>query len=178
MDWMKLTRRANTLLASVALATLAACGGGGGSDGDSNANGASAAGIDKYVGSWQSNCISETVSTEQGPVTASARLFVTNTKVSDTVLSVVTGSKGYLGSTCSGTAYYSDDALSTETATLTGTGTVGGQSVDKFSYAGTDGNYLNIAQLSGGKLYLGSDEDLDASGYPTALDTSFYLTKR
>jgi hypothetical protein len=148
-----------SILVAVSAIVLVACGGGS----DSPSTGA----IDKYVGTWVSNCDS-----------LRERNYVTITKASDTVLNYSIEYRQWSDAGCTtGMSVLPDSA--TGTLTFTGTKTVGADTVDKYVQVVVgvgviqSGTFNEIVKFSGASFQLGDSEGvLDSEQYPTALDPS------
>lgn len=135
-------------LAAATIATLAACGGGGGGGGDAgDAGDASVAGsspaaadpIDKYMGTFVSNCRAPDpgVTLSAGGSTLQTQwTWSTPTKVSATKATFVLTLRTYASKDCSGQAYstLTVPADGNTYMQVDGTATIGTQTVDKMTF--------------------------------------------
>jgi len=210
------------LSAALMAAALSACGGGG-SDSTTESNpassagnpsggtttttpvGTSAAGADKYVGTWVSGCADSVAVAASAPTVALKQTVAyTFAKVSDAKASLVQVTNIYASTGCTGAALATHtNAVSSNALVIDGTATVDGSSVDKvtvtigaiggLSAGGTinlngivyPGNYFmvtsttkNLTKLAGNALNFGNTAALDAQGYPTALNSNLTYTKQ
>jgi len=118
------------------------------------------AGIDKYSGSWVSNCL-----TNAGDTTQSGTYKMTYTKSSGNVLSVTTSASVYVGAACAGTASPSK-SFATTTATLTYVDTA---TDGRDRFVGQSSTTAKVALKVVGNLLYTYDELTvkDADGYPS-----------
>lgn len=196
------------LFALVAVsATLAACGGGGGgSDAATPAVNPSSS-ASKYAGSWASICEKSSEiaikSVASSTVTTPAYTITTLKNAAATGASTFAAQleeKIFDNTTCAGTAKATQSQ--TVTFTIDGTASSNGKTADKVTIvitpigglsAGTTitingvvypGDYFTrggtskeLFLIDGNKLYSG-DSALDASGYPTTIDLTNFLTRQ
>jgi len=160
--------------AASAAVLVAACGGGGGGGGSSLT---ASDPTDKYVGTW-TNCL--VVPVPSGP-TVSALTSFTATKIDATHGSFTTTVTVFATTNCT-VLMLSDPVLVPE---LSGKGTIdsvgtGPSGSDKITFTpSTLPSFKDIALVTGGQLQFGdAGSAKDAQGYPTALDSSFILTKQ
>jgi hypothetical protein len=148
-----------SILAAVATAVLAACGGGGGD----------AAPADKYVGTWTKACEID------GRASASGEL--TLNKASDNSLTGSLTVRGFNNTTCAGTPGATRSAPAA--VTIDGTGTAEGKTVDKVTAVLGDEAGKDIFLVEGNRLFESPENSpKDAQGYPTTLDLASAWTKR
>lgn len=153
-------------LAASLLAT--ACGGG---DDPALPGDASGDAVAKYIGSWESDCYSDS------GASAKARADFTKTSATSFTGSVV--AYAYLGTSCSGPSVRDDKVLTNMSMTFVGTKTVEGATVDKFSGASDQGNGKVVMYANGDVLRLGDvDGPEDAEGYAESFYDSRYTLKR
>jgi len=192
-------------LAAVALA-LSACGGGGEDSGASTATAlSSVAAADKYVGSWLSDCQDSPVELDTAAGVALKETYrLTFTKTADNQLTYAYVNDIYPSAGCTGTPLASNTInVPTNTFTIDGTAVVGADVVDKVTvHRGNVGGiaagghlvvkhlvypgdyftivktYKDITLIDGTHLYFGDDKNLDAQGYPKAVDKSVKFVKQ
>ncbi len=177
-----LTRMASLVSAAGAALLIAACGGGGGT-----ATTTAADPVDKYLGTWGTTACFVDAATG---VSFNNTVF-TATKIDATRASFTTTASGFANPSC--TAPPAATLSLTETAVHDGTATVDGKTVDRFTntnvtFTVTDATGTtttpfpddkDIAFVNGNQLQFGDGTSPpDAQGYPTALDTTFVLTRR
>lgn len=162
------------LISAGAAASIAACGGGGG-DGSTSALTA-ADPTDKYVGTW-TNCL---VVTANG-ITVSALTSFTATKIDATHGSVTTTVTGFANGSCAPPAVTAAIAVPELSGTVTidspGSGPSGS---DKITVTpSTLPSFKELALVTGSQLQFSDPFSAkDTQGYPTALDSSFILTRQ
>jgi hypothetical protein len=154
-------KRANLAPASLFAIFLLACGG---SDGTSGSTPAAA--IDKYAGTW-SSCVVVDGKAEENTFSV--------TRSGDTKGVFASRQSSYAFAECTGTPISSKGSLGT--FDLTGTKTIGSETVDKAAVTeSTRTPYLQVFLVREGAkptLTFGRiDGELDAEGYPVALDNS------
>lgn len=160
--------------AASAAVLVAACGGGGGG-GPSALT--SFEPVDKYVGTW-TNCL---VVTFPGSPTVSALTSFTATKIDATHGTFTTTVTVFATTDCT-VLMLSDPVPVPE---LSGSGSIdsvgtGPSGSDKITITpSTLPSFKDLALVTGGQLQFGdAGSAKDAQGYPTALDSSFILTKQ
>ena len=152
---MKLTHRIKILGLSMAVATLAACGGG---DDDPLPTDASTDAVAKYVGSWKSDCYSDSG--------ASAHLRADFTKAAADTLGGSVIVYYYVGSSCSGPSVKDDKVLSNVSLKTVGTKAVGGVTADTFLGGSDQGTKKVVLYTDGSTLQIGDPDGAeDAEGY-------------
>ena len=144
---------------------LGACGG---SPDDALPGDTSADAIAPFIGSWQSDCYSESG--------ASARLYADFSKVSPTGFSGKITGYAYVGTSCSGPAVKNKDVLTNMSMAIAGTKSVDGVEATLFSGSSDQGTGKTILYPNGSTLKVGDDKSAkDAAGYPSAFYTyNFY----
>lgn len=160
--------------AASAAVLVAACGGGGGGGGSSLTASDPA---DKYIGTW-TNCLVVTV---PGSPTISALTSFTATKTDATHGSFTTTVTVFATSNCA-VLKLADPVPVPElsgSAAIDSVGT-GPSGSDKITITpSTLPSFKDLALVTGGQLQFGdAGSAKDAQGYPTALDSSFILTKQ
>ena len=159
--------------AASAAVLVAACGGGGGGDPTALTTFEP---VDTYVGTW-TNCLVTVVS----GVTVSALTSFTATKVDATHGAFTTTVTVFATNNCT-VLMLSDPVPVPE---LSGKGSIdsvgtGPSGSDKITFTpATLPSFKDLALVTGGQLQFGdAGSAKDAQGYPTALDSSFILTKQ
>jgi hypothetical protein len=165
-------RRLSLSVGLCLIAGLSACGGGSSDDDKPTTTPSSipASVIDVYVGSWVSDC--------EALESASARRRWDVTKLAVDRLKLAYSYETYTTTNCTGSATRSREGYEEET--YMGTKVVDGKTVHKFATKDFTNNfeYKFIGLIEGNKFYSGDDEsDVDADGYPNALDMDFWVTK-
>lgn len=136
---------------------LTACGGG---KDDPIAADASTDAVAKYVGSWESECYSDSG--------ASAELRADFTKKSATGLGGNITVYYYIGSSCSGPVVKDDKVLANLSLDLQGPRAISGVTGDAFSGSSTKGTAKVVLYTNGGTLQIGDVKAApDADGYAT-----------
>lgn len=144
---------------SIALvgAVLAACGGG---DDDPLDTDSSSDPVARYVGSWESRCV-----TDSG---ASARLRADLRKVTPDTLSGDVIAYAYVGTSCSGPSARDRKVLSDMRVTLVGSQPTAGVTADRFVGTSAQGEGKVLMYTNGSTLLIGDPDSPDnADGYPT-----------
>jgi hypothetical protein len=148
-----------TRITCLAAATLALTACGGGKD-DPIAADTSADAVAKYVGSWESECYSDSG--------ASAELRADFTKTSGTNLGGNITVYYYIGSSCSGPVVKDDKVLSNLSLDLQGPRAIAGVTGDAFAGSSAQGAAKVVLYTSGGTLQIGDIKAApDADGYAT-----------
>jgi hypothetical protein len=155
-----LRHRFQLLTLGLCAATLvAACGGG---NDDPLPTDPSGDPVAKYIGSWQSECYSDSG--------ASAHLRADFSKTSSTGFSGEVVAYAYVGTSCSGPSVKRERVFTNLTASYDGTKAVGGVTADKFSGTADQGAAkILLHVVNGNTLQIGDpDASEDAQGYPNA----------
>lgn len=131
---------------------------------------AAIAGIDKYVGTWVTNCL-----TNAGDTTQSGKYKLVYVKSASNTLTGTASAVVYVGNTCSGTAAPST-AFQTQTGLATYVDTVA-DGRDRFEST----NGKTVSKIVGNILYAASvvgGNDYDAQGYPNNLTSEIYWIRQ
>ena len=154
MKFPQLTVLTCSLFAALA---LTACGGG---KDDPVAADTSADSVAKYVGSWESECYSDSG--------ASAELRADFTKKSGTSLGGNITVYYYIGSSCSGPVVKDDKVLADLSLELQGARAIAGVTGDAFSGTSAKGSAKVVLYTTGATLQIGDVKAApDADGYAT-----------
>ena len=146
-------------VASASVIALTACGGG---DADPTPGDSSADAVAPYVGSWLSECY-----TDSG---ASAHLRADFTKAAADTLGGKVVVYYYIGKSCSGPAVKDDKVLSNLSLKLDGSKVVGGVTANRLQGGSDQGTAKVLLQVNGNTLQIGDVKGAkDAEGYPEAL---------
>lgn len=158
--------RLDPILALLASASLAACGGGGG-DPDV---------ADKYVGTWTNSCSVSGANSSYNGLLVYTKTGATSTRFTFNI--------NFYSTSTNCTGNFSADIVQ-GTDAYRGTKTIGGDVVDLIETTinkadgSPDGSYKDIGLVAGNRLYFGdSTKPVDPNGYPTTLDRTFLLTKQ
>jgi hypothetical protein len=163
-------RSAMAAAALCSLLALSACGGGSGGGDAPAARPSSNGSADVYVGNWLSNCIAS--------APGGGRIRSVITKTAAQKLNVASQVLVYGNTACGGDVLKAVDN-GFEVFTLNGSKTVDGKTVDKVIISGSSGDVKLLAYTDGSTILLGDDDSAsDLEGYPTALDTSYVLTRQ
>jgi hypothetical protein len=155
---MKFPHRFKMISLAVAVTALAACGGG---DDDPLPTDTSTDAVAKYVGSWKSDCYSDSG--------ASAVLRADFTKAAADTLGGSVIVYYYVGSSCSGPSVKDDKVLSNMSLKVTGSKAVGGVTADKFQGGSDQGSKKVVLYTDGSTLQIGDiDGTEDTEGYATS----------
>jgi hypothetical protein len=160
MTHMNLTHRLKYLGLSMAIVSLAACGGSGDDD-DPLPTDTGTDAVAKDVGSWKSDCYADSG--------ASALLRADFTKAAADTLGGSVIVYYYIGSSCSGPSVKSDKVLSNISLKVVGAKTVDGVTADKFQGSSDQGTKKTVLYTNGSTLQIGDpDATEDAEGYPNS----------
>jgi hypothetical protein len=169
---MKLLTLLHVVTMSVA---ISACGGGGsGGGGDVALASSPATAADKFVGSWGDTCVPSTNGGANGIL--SARPVFVYTKTGANSLNLSIDALGFAAANCAGVASKTVVGASTAAITLNGTKQIGTQTVDRLDLVAKsttnplfNGNFKEIALITGTTLTLSAASTPDSNGYPSAL---------
>ena len=162
---------------AAALALLSACGGGG----DNGPTAGAERAVDKYLGTWKSNCQLEFAvgSNPFYPNGLSETDEVTLVAVSANAFKVAAATeKTYPSADCTGTPATNNNP-GDSTFTVVGQATIGTEAADKIrTTSPTKAEDLGLILLKDGKLYFDDDTSpADDQGYPTAFDWTIWFEK-